>query len=80
LLERRGAQAEENKASIDNSDQHVIKKNTTDFYVRQKIAPIYRVSSDFMSVLQDLISEVIPSQKCHMNKSPILSSYRATDF
>jgi hypothetical protein len=35
--------------------------------------PLYRLSGDFMSVLQDLISEAIPCQKCHMNMGPILS-------
>jgi hypothetical protein len=35
----------------------------------------YTVSSDFMSLLQDLIPEVIPSQKCHMNVDLILNSY-----
>jgi hypothetical protein len=33
-----------------------------------------------LSVLQDLIPEAIPSQKCHMNMSPILSCYGATDI
>jgi hypothetical protein len=34
-----------------------------------------RVSGDFVSIFQDLIPEVIPSQKCHMNMGPILSGY-----
>jgi hypothetical protein len=38
----------------------------------------YRVSGDFVSVLQDLIPEVIPSQKCHMNTGPILNCYGVT--
>lgn len=33
-----------------------------------------------MSVLQDLISEAIPSQKCYMNIAPTLSGYEATDI
>jgi hypothetical protein len=33
------------------------------------------VSSDIFSVLQDLIVEAIPSQKCHANIYPILNSY-----
>jgi hypothetical protein len=37
------------------------------------------MSSDIMSVLQDLISEVIPSQKYHMNIDPILNGYGAVD-
>jgi len=36
---------------------------------------IYRMFSDF-SVLQDLIPEAIPGQKCHMNMGLILNSYR----
>jgi hypothetical protein len=31
-------------------------------------------------ILQDLIPEVISSQKCHMNMGPILSGYEATDI
>jgi hypothetical protein len=38
------------------------------------------MSNDFMSVLQDLIPEVIPSQKCHMNIGLILNSYGAMDI
>jgi hypothetical protein len=34
---------------------------------------------DFVSVIRYLIPEVIPSQKCHVNIGPILSSYGATD-
>jgi hypothetical protein len=30
------------------------------------------MSDDFMSVLQDFIPEVNPSQKCHINTGPIL--------
>jgi hypothetical protein len=30
---------------------------------------VYRMSGDFMSVLQDLIPEVILSQKCHEHRS-----------
>jgi hypothetical protein len=33
-----------------------------------------------MSILQDLIPEAIPSQKCHMNIGPILNGYGATDI
>jgi hypothetical protein len=33
------------------------------------ITLLYRVFSDFMSVLKDIISEVIPSQKCHEHGS-----------
>jgi hypothetical protein len=40
---------------------------------------IVRVSGDFMSIFQDFIPEVIPSQKCHMNTSPIISGYGAVD-
>jgi hypothetical protein len=40
----------------------------------------YRMSSVFMSVFQDLIPEVIPSQKCRMNIGLILSGCRATDI
>jgi hypothetical protein len=36
------------------------------------------MSGDFMSVLQDLIPEVIPFQKCHMNIGPILNIYGDT--
>jgi len=34
----------------------------------------------FMSILQELIRQVIPSQKCQVNVSPILNSYRAMDI
>jgi hypothetical protein len=44
------------------------------------IGYIYRMSGDFMSILQDLIPEVIPSQKCHMNMNPIINGYRAMDI
>jgi hypothetical protein len=37
---------------------------------------VYQMCGDFVSVLQDLIPEVIPSQKCHMNMCPVFSSYR----
>jgi hypothetical protein len=40
---------------------------------------IYRVSSDFISTLQDLIPGITPSHKCHMNMGPILNSYIAKD-
>jgi hypothetical protein len=33
-----------------------------------------------LSELYDLIPEVIPSQKCHMNIGQILNSYGATDI
>jgi hypothetical protein len=33
-----------------------------------------------LSVLHDLIPEVIPSQKCHVNIGLILSGYGATDI
>jgi hypothetical protein len=33
-----------------------------------------------MSIIQDLIPEVIPSQKCHMNMGPIPKGYEATDI
>jgi hypothetical protein len=37
---------------------------------------VYMISGDFMSVLQNLVSEAIPSHKCHtsLNMSPILNS------
>lgn len=38
------------------------------------------MSGEFMSVLQDLIAEAIPSQKCYMNIAPTLSGYEATDI
>jgi hypothetical protein len=41
---------------------------------------IYRVSSDQMSVVQDLILEVIPSQKSCMNIGLILNGYGAKDI
>jgi hypothetical protein len=44
------------------------------------ILAIYRVSGDFMSVYQDLISDIISSQKCHVNMSLILKGYRAMDI
>lgn len=34
---------------------------------------IYRASGDFISILQDIISEVIRSQKCHTCVSSILN-------
>jgi hypothetical protein len=37
------------------------------------------MSGDFMSILQELIPEVIPSQKCHMNMGLILIGYGAMD-
>jgi hypothetical protein len=33
------------------------------------------VSADFVSTLQDLIPEVIPSQKCYVNMGQILNGY-----
>jgi hypothetical protein len=33
-----------------------------------------------MSILHDLIPEIIPSQKCHMNVGPIVNCYGATDI
>jgi hypothetical protein len=39
---------------------------------------IYRTSSDVMSIPQELIPEIIPSQKCHMNMGLILNSYGST--
>jgi hypothetical protein len=33
-----------------------------------------------VSILQDLIAEVIPGQKCHMNIGQILNGYGATDI
>jgi hypothetical protein len=41
---------------------------------------MYRMSSDFMSTVQDLINEAIVSQKCNMNRGPILSCYGGTDI
>jgi hypothetical protein len=38
------------------------------------------VSGDFILMLQDLIYEVVPSQKCHMNIGPVLNGYGATDI
>jgi hypothetical protein len=35
---------------------------------------------DFVSIIQDIIPEVIPSQKCHMNMGPIPKGYIATDI
>jgi hypothetical protein len=40
---------------------------------------IYRVARDFILILQDLIPEAIPSQKCHMNMGLIWNGYGATD-
>jgi hypothetical protein len=40
---------------------------------------VCRASSDFITVLQYLIHEVIPSQKWHMKMGPILSGYKAVD-
>jgi hypothetical protein len=40
---------------------------------------LYRMSRDFVSILQDLIPEVIPSQKYHMKTHPILNGYGAMD-
>jgi hypothetical protein len=37
---------------------------------------IYSVSCDFISVLQDLIPEVIPSQECHMNRFSAVTELR----
>jgi hypothetical protein len=39
---------------------------------------VYRVSADFMSVHQDFIPAVIPSQKCYMDTGLISSGYGAT--
>jgi hypothetical protein len=36
---------------------------------------LYKMSRDSVSVLQGLIPEVIPSQKCHMNRGPNLNGY-----
>lgn len=38
------------------------------------------MSSDFMSKFQNLSAEVISVQKCHMNTSPILNIYGATEI
>jgi membrane protein insertase Oxa1/YidC/SpoIIIJ len=38
---------------------------------------LYWMFGDFMSVLQDLIAEVTPSHKCHMNMGLTFNSYRA---
>jgi hypothetical protein len=40
---------------------------------------IYRWSGELRSVLPDLILEVMPGQKCHVNTSLILIGYRVTD-
>lgn len=40
----------------------------------------YRMSSDFTSVLQNLILEDIPSLKSHTNAVPIPNGYGATDI
>jgi hypothetical protein len=34
-------------------------------------------SGDFVSILQDLITEVIPSKKCHMNMGSVINVYRS---
>jgi len=46
-------------------------------FINQKRVLIYAtdVFGDFMSLLQDLIPEDIPSHKCHMNMGLILSCY-----
>jgi hypothetical protein len=41
---------------------------------------IYRVSGDYISVIQNLIPEVTTSQSCHMNIGPILNGYVAMDI
>jgi hypothetical protein len=41
---------------------------------------VTQLSGDFVSIPQDLFPEVIPSQKCHMNISTILSGYGAMDI
>jgi hypothetical protein len=43
---------------------------------RNKTEQIYKVSGDFMSVLQVLIPEIIPRQKCHVNMGLIVNGYR----
>jgi hypothetical protein len=40
---------------------------------------LFRVPGNFMSVLQDLVSQNINIQKCRMNISPIVNYYGATD-
>jgi hypothetical protein len=40
----------------------------------------YKMSSDFMTVLQELIPGAIPSQNCYVNVSLILSSYGDLDI
>jgi hypothetical protein len=46
---------------------------------RSKIEAIYRMSCDFMSILQDLIAEVIASQNYNMKKDPVLNGNRVRD-
>jgi hypothetical protein len=41
---------------------------------------LYKVSVDFMSIIQDLLPEVSPSQICHIIIGPILNGYGATDI
>jgi hypothetical protein len=41
---------------------------------------LYSVSGDLMLQLQDLISDIIPSQTCHVNMGPILRAYGAMDI
>jgi len=57
-------------------------RNLIKFYSRMKSTSedvrLYRVSGNFMSVLQDLIPEVICSLKCHIDMSLILNSYGDT--
>jgi hypothetical protein len=48
--------------------------------VRYLHTPLYGVSGAFMLILQDLIFEVIPSQKCQMNVGLILNCYGAMDI
>jgi hypothetical protein len=48
---------------------------TIGYYIQTGI-DIYRVSSDFVSKLWDLISD-IPSQKCYLNMCPVLKGYEA---
>jgi hypothetical protein len=36
---------------------------------------VIQVSSDFMSILEGLIPDAFPIQKCDMNISPIFSGY-----
>jgi hypothetical protein len=41
---------------------------------------LYSMSIDFVIILKNLIPEVIPRQKCHMNTGPVLNGQGTTDI